>query len=477
MDGMIGHCAVIVDEPPSRRGRGFFTVTCRRAAVLVFGLLILFANLPGPTAHANPRYADVVIDAVTGEIFHQSNADRKLYPASLTKMMTLYMTFQALRDGRLTLDQNLPVSARAAGQAPSKLGLPAGASIRVEHAILALVTKSANDIATVLAEGIAGTEVRFAERMTRQARQLGMRSTTFRNASGLPNPGQISTASDMAKLAQALLYDFPEYYHYFSTRNWTYRGTTYRNHNRLLGSYEGMDGLKTGYIRASGFNLVASAVRGDLRVIAVVFGGRTTDRRNRRVAQLLDMAFDSQRGRYLIAHGSVPLSPPLPRRRPGDAAPFTSVLMAAASVPDQMSDVAPPLPPTPVAALSATPAFPLPPSLPDPRLVQLTVATLVPDVDSLEMGGDIANDAFWGIQVGAFNDMPASQEALELAVRYAPDLLRATRRHVVAIDVAGNRLYRARMVGLDQQAASNACARLQATGMACLTIAPGEGVH
>ena len=213
------------------------------------------------------------IDAVSGEVLHQEHANRPLYPASLTKMMTLYMVFQALEEGSLTLNQRIPISRKAAGQAPSRLGLAPGSTIRVEDAIYALVTKSANDIATAVAEAIGETEFQFARQMTREARRLGMSNTTFQNASGLPHRRQVSTPLDMALLSQALIRDFPQYYDYFNTQSWRFNGRTYRNHNELLRSYEGMDGLKTGYIRAAGYNHAASAVRGRLRLITVVFGG------------------------------------------------------------------------------------------------------------------------------------------------------------------------------------------------------------
>jgi D-alanyl-D-alanine carboxypeptidase len=241
------------------------------------------------------RYASIVMDAETGYVLSERNADKQLHPASLTKMMTLYMTFDAIRQGKLSKNTRLPVSKFAASQDPSKLNLKAGGSIRVEDAILALVTKSANDAATVLAEGVGGSQSRFATLMTQKARQLGMTRTRFINASGLHHPAQISSARDMARLSQALLRDFPREYKYFSTNNFSYAGHNYHNHNRLMSSYQGMDGIKTGYINASGYNLAASAVRGNRRLIGVVFGGRTTATRNAEMARLLDAGFEKAR--------------------------------------------------------------------------------------------------------------------------------------------------------------------------------------
>lgn len=253
-------------------------------------LLVAAAGLL-TAAPAQAKYASIVVDAETGEVLHAKNSNTRNHPASLVKMMTLYMVFDALEKRELKLNQGLRVSRRAAGMPPSKLGLRRGQTIRVKDAILALVTKSANDVAVVVAEAIGGTESQFAQKMTKKARRLGLKRTTFRNASGLPNRRQLSTARDMATLARALIRDFPQYYDYFGTKTFKYRGRTYRNHNRLLRSYRGADGIKTGYIRASGYNLVASGVRNGRRVIAVVFGGRTPRSRNRHTANLLDRGF------------------------------------------------------------------------------------------------------------------------------------------------------------------------------------------
>ena len=239
------------------------------------------------------QYASIVMDAKTGKVLHAENPDERAYPASLTKMMTLYLTFEALRAHRIAMDQKLPVSAAAASRAPSKLGVRRGQTITVKQAISALVTKSANDVATVLAEALGQTEPRFAQLMTAKAHQLGMTRTTFRNASGLPNRSQVSTARDMVKLALALQRDFPEYYRFFSLKSFAYRGQTIPNHNHLLARYEGTDGMKTGYVHESGFNIVASAQRDGHRLIAVVFGGRTAVSRDRQAMKLLDRAFAS----------------------------------------------------------------------------------------------------------------------------------------------------------------------------------------
>ncbi len=246
-------------------------------------------------------YAAIVIDAKTGRVLHDVNADTLNYPASLTKMMTLYLVFDALKNGRIGLNDNLLVSARSARQPPTSLGLRKGQKITVERAMLALVTKSANDVAATIAEGLGGSQRNFALKMTATARRLGMNNTTFRNPSGLPHRGQLSTARDMATLARRLIYDFPEYYHYFSARSFSYGGVNYKNHNKLLATYDGADGIKTGYIRASGYNLVASAKHGNRRLIGVIFGGRSSRARDRLMARLLDKGFSKLGGNATTA--------------------------------------------------------------------------------------------------------------------------------------------------------------------------------
>ena len=259
-----------------------------RLKIVVLAAILAVIGLSHP-AHA--KYASYVVDADTGEVLAGLNEETRNYPASLTKMMTLYLMFDRLKTGKWGLNTKLKVSRRAARQPASRLGLRAGSTITVKQAVLALVTKSANDVATVVAENIAGRERSFALKMTAKARSIGMSKTTFRNASGLPHRGQLSTAKDMSILARALLRDFPEYYHYFSTSSFTFDGRRHSNHNKLLKSYPGTDGFKTGYIRASGFNLVASATRNGRRIIGVVFGGRSSSHRNRHMTTLLDKGF------------------------------------------------------------------------------------------------------------------------------------------------------------------------------------------
>lgn len=275
----------------------------RLRGVLAAALLCGLSSLAG-VAHAG--YAAIVIDPATGQVLESVNPDQQNYPASLAKMMTLYLTFQALQTGRLKLDQQLPVSAWAASKAPTKLGLRAGQTITVRDCILGMITKSANDAATVMAEGLGGSEGHFAEMMNAQAARLGMHDTHFDNASGLPDPANLSTARDMAKLAVALYHDFPQDAPYFATKEFVFRGRLVRGHNHLMDSYPGMDGLKTGFTDASGFNLASTAVRDGHRLFAVVMGGRTAAARDHLMARLLDDGFDHrQTPTALVAQASM----------------------------------------------------------------------------------------------------------------------------------------------------------------------------
>ncbi len=239
-------------------------------------------------SEANPKYAAIVVDTATGSVLYEANPDARRYPASLTKMMTLYVLFEDLERGRFKLSSELKVSKNAAAQAPSKLGLRAGGTINVEDAIKALVTKSANDAAAAIGENVSGSIPAFAERMTRTAHAIGMRSTRFRNANGLPDNGQYTTARDMMKLGVALQVRFPRYYEFFKTRSFAFRGRVYGNHNNLLGNVAGVDGIKTGYINASGFNLVSSVKRDGRKIVAVVMGGRTARSRDAHMVQLIN---------------------------------------------------------------------------------------------------------------------------------------------------------------------------------------------
>src|SRR3569833_1031076 len=240
---------------------------------------------------SQPKYASIVVDAKTGEVLYEQAPDAQRYPASLTKIMTLYLTFEALKEGRQSYEDRLVISPHAAAQAPSKVGLRAGQTISVRDAMNAIAVLSANDMAVAMAEKLGGTEAHFAEMMTTKAKQLGINNTQYVNANGLPDNRQLTTARDLSILSRAVLRDYPQYYALFSTRQFTYQRQTYKNHNHLLGQMPGVDGIKTGFTNASGFNLAASAVRDAHRLIAIVLGGSSTATRDNHVEDLLDAGF------------------------------------------------------------------------------------------------------------------------------------------------------------------------------------------
>lgn len=313
-------------------------------------------------ASYNPPYAALVVDANSGATLHASHADSQRHPASLTKIMTLYLLFEQLEAGKLKLDSRLPVSENAASQPPTKLGLRPGQTLEVEDAIKALVTKSANDAAVVVAEAIGGSEDQFAALMTRKARALGMARTVYANASGLPDDTQVTTARDQVTLGRAIQERFPRYYRYFSTASFTFRGMTLRNHNRLLGRVEGVDGIKTGYIRKSGFNLVTSMRRGNRHIVAVVIGGRSAAARDARMRGLIEeyiVEASTRRSAPKIAEAPEPRSR-LARAEPRpqvDAAP-TAAIPAPAPVARAMAATVPLPQPAPAARISAAPLPP-----------------------------------------------------------------------------------------------------------------------
>jgi len=387
---------------------------------------------------AAARYASIVVEADSGRVLHSKNADTRNYPASLTKIMTLYMVFEALDRGKITLNTRMKTSRRATGMSPSKLGLKRGETLTVRDAIMALITKSANDAAVVVAEHLGGSEQKFARMMTKRARALGMKRTTFRNASGLPNRRQLSTARDMATLARRIYKDFPHYYGYFASTSFKYRGRSYRNHNRLLSSYSGTDGIKTGYIRASGFNLVASVERDGRRLIGVVFGGRTARSRDRHMASLLDKGF--RRGGPAIAQAQT--------KKPAKRA-------TAAKKPPKRSKAvtrkAPyPLPKPARFAASRAPAGTL-------------VASAAPAP---------ANKGSWSAQVGAFRNADKARKAARTASQRLDMIGRTARLVIAPFKTEAGQLYRARLTGLTEAKARHACRQLSAQRISCVPVAP-----
>jgi D-alanyl-D-alanine carboxypeptidase len=274
----------------------------------MFGFVAALFTISGGPSHAAP-YADIVVDANSGTVLHSTNPDAQRHPASLTKIMTLYLLFEQLEAGKLKLDSPLPVSKEAAGQMPTKLGLKPGSTLAVEDAIKGMVTRSANDAAVVVAEAIAGDEDAFAKLMTRKAQALGMSRTIYKNASGLPDSGQITTARDQSTLGRAVQERFPRYYKYFSIRTFVFRGQSIGNHNNLLGRVEGVDGIKTGYVNASGFNLVTSVHRGNRYLVAVVMGGSSAGSRDAKMRDLISDKIAQasvRRTAPMVAEGSPP---------------------------------------------------------------------------------------------------------------------------------------------------------------------------
>jgi D-alanyl-D-alanine carboxypeptidase len=426
--------------------------------LLLLGLLVL----PGGPALA-ARTASLVVDYDTGAVLYADSPDAAVYPASLTKAMTLYLAFEALKRGRLKLDDRLEVSPRAASMAPSKLGLKAGSSIRTEDAILSLVTKSANDSAVVIAEALAGSEAAFARAMTAKARLLGMTRTVFYNASGLPHPEQRTTARDMVRLGASLIRDFPDYYNWFSTPAFTYRGQSHRNHNGLLGQYKGMDGLKTGYIRASGFNLLASAKRDGRRLVGAVFGGNNAASRNATMAKLLDKGFAQV---ALASAGKLADEP----ETADDAEALLASAGAAAFGDRAQGDVdgaaGPDSRPGTAAAVGAK-------STKKATIAPVKKGTVVAAAPTAARAAKSVRRGAYGVQVGAFSSRALAQRAAATAVRQVAAILKSEAARVDAIRTRKQTLYRAILVGLQQDDANAACRQLKRKGHPCLVIKLG----
>jgi D-alanyl-D-alanine carboxypeptidase len=390
----------------------------------------------------NPPYAHIVVDAATGRVLYQSDADRALYPASLTKIMTLLLTFEALESRKISLNSSVVFSSHAVNMPPSRIGLKAGQSMTVENAIKALVTKSANDVAVAMGEKLGGNETSFAQMMNLKARQIGMSQTHFENASGLHNVRQVSSARDMSKLAIYLMNTYPNYYHYFSLKEFTFNGKVNRNHNRLMETYRGMDGLKTGYIVPSGFNLVASAKRGNTRLIGVIFGGKSTAARNTQMANLLDAGFA---GKSLITQNEAPVEKTKPARQ------TVLTLDAPSRPPKSVNDnVALLKKPTMTADVGKTGLV----SAPTP-----TAASTAPAI-----GQDT-----WAVQIGAYQDRVSTDQALYRALKDLPAPLNRGNPVIVPLRSSdASWVFRARIAGYTRAQAIEACKHIEN----CLPISP-----
>lgn len=455
----------------------------RELAVLILALVL--AAIALEPASAKPRFSALAVDARTGKILFSSDADGLRHPASLTKVMTLYLLFEDLESGKIKLDTGLRVSRRASGMAPSKLGLKPGTSIAVEDAIKALITKSANDVAAVIAENLGGSEAEFAQRMTRTARRLGMSKTVFRNASGLPNPQQVTTARDMATLGLRIQRDFPQYYPYFRISQFSYRGRVYKTHNKLIGRYDGTDGIKTGYIAASGFNLTSSVRRGAKRVVGVVIGAKSGSSRNAYMMKMLDKAFaKASEGKTIAAlagssKGAIdPLVAKKQRSKPSDETATAAV------------EPGPPAQEAPAVEL---------PGPKETAVLEAKIADVVEgdNEDAAEQREDGAANALpenlpfavkqetqaeaasfpagpnsWAIQVGAYPSKIDAQTELSRIRKGTGEVLKGKQAFTVQVQRGEETIYRARFSGFTETAAKSACRKLAAQGFTCLALSP-----
>ena len=467
-------------------GAAFRQAFSARSAIAGLLAVVISLAIAAPAAaqsKQNPRYAALVVDANTGKTLFSANADSRRYPASLTKMMTLYLTFEALSRGKITKETRVPFSAKAAAESPTKLGVRAGGSVSVESAILALVTKSANDASTALGEMLGGSEENFARMMTAKARSLGMSGTVFRNAHGLPNSGQFTTARDMATLGIALREHFPQYYGYFSTRSFTFGRQVMPNHNRLLGRVKGVDGIKTGFTNASGFNLVSSVTDGNRRIVAVVMGGASGASRDKHmtdlIAKYLPAASNGGKAAPLVAKaGSTQfdavgkLQLPKQDAPTPDMRPDTEALVAEAAVD---VDEAPAVP------FQQASAEPTPEEAPAPTLqayadpaprpqAALEAAVAAPQVDPVQTAS-VAAPSGWVVQIASSPSRAEAQAILEKTTKVAPGPLRKASPFTVPFEKGGVPYYRARFGGFGSKVAAwDACAALKKQKISCYAV-------
>jgi D-alanyl-D-alanine carboxypeptidase len=489
------------------------------------GLIFAFMSTSSPSFAAAPVSASIVVDEASGQVLSQSNADVLTYPASLTKMMTLYLTFEALQKGKITLNEALPVSANAASQPPTKLGLYPGETITVALAIRGMIIKSANDAAMVMGEALGGSVEGFAQKMNAKAQALGMTRTLFRNPNGLPDPNQHTTARDLSRLATALYRDFPQFYPLFSETRFTFHGRIYLTHNRFVLNYPGADGLKTGYIRASGFNLAASASRNGRRVIGVVLGGRSPSLRDAQMWSLFDQGFGTptpagSNNALLLASASAlpglkpddgqgdggtdddsledgsasPTANAMQSALPAAAQPATkpTVGYSAAPAPQSPAVQVQVLQPLVAAAPAAAPPAPVVAQAPaapantaskqaKPVLLALAIPGPAPVLKPGAASGaaaasvtdavpTVGGNRIWGIQVGAYSRYNSARQA---AIKARAKLPAGSPQTRVAVDESrghNGKVYRARLIGFAQTEATNACRTLKAHKLSCLVV-------
>jgi D-alanyl-D-alanine carboxypeptidase len=452
-----------------------------------FGLLIMAALwmlVALPLSVAAAPYAAYVVDARTGEVLHARNADTRLHPASLTKMMTLYIAFEAIEKGEISLDTMVTISKHAASEPPSKLGLKSGQKIAMRYLVRAAAVKSANDAATAIGEALSGSEARFARRMTRTAKALGMSRTTFKNAHGLTEKGHMSTAHDMTILGRHVLYDYPQYYNLFSRRT-TYAGIreVANTNRRLLGSYKGADGIKTGYTRAAGSNLVASAERGNKRIIATVFGGKSSASRNAKVAELLDLGFRRAPNRAPIRKPNAPayLADNLPvsvetSLRPKARAKVVEAPLLLAKAPKAETSVLPADINVALAAaqeeavitkaenIQTVAAASTRPAARPENLVLARAAPKTEVVTRISTSGG----RHWGVNVGRYTSRYKAERVLLKTALAEMATLDGSLRNVVR----SSRGFDANFMGLTRETADLACRRLKARNATCFMVGP-----
>ena len=447
------------------------------------------------SANANPKYAGIVVDAKTGKVLYANNANARRFPASTTKIMTLYVLFEELEAGRISLNSKMKVSNYASKRPPTKLGLKAGGTLRVKDAIFALITKSANDASTVIAEHISGSEAAFARRMTRTARALGMHNTTFKNPHGLPNAKQVTTAADLALLGRAMQDRFPKYYKYFNTRSYTYAGRRMGNHNKLLGRVRGVDGIKTGYTRASGFNLVTNVKRGNKHIVAVVLGGRTGKSRDAQMVKLINQylpkAYAGRRTAPTLYAGAKPKidfpkiawAKPVPKSSMGTLSAQPTQILAYATPASPSAKPSDPI----ARMLERTSGTPLPAS--QPRLVANSLAAPAltahtprqnrqPPVSSKPISGKLValkdqqlDTSGWHIQISATDSQDKAIQILKNARSAAASALENKPMYTEPVQSKAQTLYRARFVGFETKTAAwDACAALKKAKYSCYAV-------
>ena len=485
----------------------------RRVSSARFGLFFITAIwllVIVPLSAIAAPYAAYVMDARTGKVLHARNADTRLHPASLTKMMTLYIAFEAIQKGEISLDTKVTISKKAAAEPPSKLGLRPGQQIALRYLIRAAAVKSANDAATAIGEAISGSEARFARRMNRTAKALGMTRTTFKNMHGLTEAGHLSTAHDMTIMGRHLLYDFPQYYNLFSriTADAGVRKVSHTN-RRFLNSYKGADGIKTGYTRAAGFNLTASAERGNERIIVTVFGGKSTTSRNAKVAELMDLGFRRAPSRAPLrkpappVYADVETSPATPSVNPGSTAggagktirlvgavktskrpmlrPGTQapVLVATAAEPPvtnaditaalQEAVATPaPAPKAQVTRVSANASI-RPASRPKTAAVIAALPKKPVVEQEIVTRVSTSGGRHWGVNVGRYPSRYAAEKILLKTALAEMATLDGTLRKVVRRPQG----FDANFLGMTRESADLACRRLAARNISCFMIGPG----